>query len=633
MGVNIIHYHGNFIAEDVYHTALIGAKHLIPSKLRRSKRSKKSNHVSSAQEVVEPLKTFEEESSIHHVVCDDESKGSMETIIHYPLEAEENKIGQYTSSAQEVVEPLKVFEKESSIHHVVFEDESKDSTETVVHHPLEAAKISRRQRCKNKLRRCLSLKNIKPIELEQSQSTIQEIVLPIESKQSQSTGQEIVLPIEPEQPHSTIQEVVLPIKSEQSYSTIQDVVLSTESEQPHSPIREVALPIDPKQPQSLIQEVALPIAPKQSLPTIQEIIQPIETEQLDIDQYLKMAEEAIARLDTQQIAMDQYVSSIEEVPLPWEMSNESFIDLTISQEKKWTPSMYSLSIYSQDGLDEPVLTPQEREIKNLNAELYNKDLEIKRLNLQLETERQSSESVIKRLSLEVSQLRSETTSKSSELDTVLRELSEASQLRSDSTSDTVIHEAEISEISHRQRCRAKLRRCISSTQELIAPLKALHPNNRAEKGHTKQQTKESLYALENAPMFFQTVSFKATEEGEAPIFYCPRHGQDSCSCAPHASCAAAMKKQVPVPAQKEREIYSAEDYIGFIREFKEDFIGVTGYNPRTGVLDSSEDRPTTRRVRWASTEKGWNSKAYSSSSGISQCFNGAETSTTPFLAK
>ncbi|ESZ95692.1 hypothetical protein SBOR_3912 [Sclerotinia borealis F-4128] len=247
----------------------------------------------------------------------------------------------------------------------------------------------------------------------------------------------------------------------------------------------------------------------------------------------------------------------------------------IYQEKKFSNSQYSLSIYSQDGVDEVALTLKTKQINSLKALLYNK---------QLETER---------LLREADAFRLEKSQKSvSETETVIH-----SPLKGES-SDSVMSEIPINEpkvkLSRRQRCRNKFYHVMSSTQEFIAPLKALHPKNRPEKGFTKQQAKEALDALENAPMFFKAVPFESTEEGEQPIFYGSKPVEE---IAP------------PAPKNTEPERFSAEDYIGIVRELADDYLGVTGFNPRTGVLDSSEEHVLpVRRVRWASTEKGWNSK-------------------------
>lgn len=610
-----------------------GAKDIIPRRLRRSKlfrRSKGSKSASTEEPEYNNPTSSEEEYSKSFT-----SEDTAETVIHYSSEDKQSELDQY-----------------------IFSNDSKESADTTIHD--ETVKISRRQRCKAKLRKCLSSKTLKAKFSSYN----------ISSDECVELGDEIV-----------------------SDSHIN------------------------------------------------------ENDHVDSDNHDDMNND---------VHLDNIVSTDNIA-----VTDNSGASGDIYQKKQWSVSDYSLSIYSQDGIDTIVVSPKEKEINDLKAKLFNKELESKRLRSK------------------ISQLSSEPTLKSvSESESVIYtafETKKVSEVSSDtpsstsgSTSESVIHTPlEITKVSHRQRYRAKIRQCLSSTQELMAPLKALHPNNRAERGHTKQQARDALEALQNAPMFFESVPFESTEEGEAPTFYCPRHGTCSshfawCFCDYHPSAAhrqservedwllpawrasvtrgieedraekarieeqarmeeyasmeehaskeeqARMEEQVmmeeqarmeeqalpiqeksepqrfsaeeyidlisdltddylgysrskprshkrskskkrvegaveekmeekslPIQEHSEPQKHSAEDYVGPASDRTDDYLGVTGYNPRTGTLDKSKRSKKNkehRRVRWASTEKGWESKAVSSSSPSAECTKENEKMEVPFLA-
>ncbi|KAF7877125.1 uncharacterized protein EAF02_008345 [Botrytis sinoallii] len=625
MGINLIYYYGYFVAEDVYSTAKDGAKDIIPRRLRRSKlfrRSKGSKSASPEEPEHYNPTTSEEECSKSFT-----SEDTSETVIHYSSEDKQSELDQY-----------------------IFSNDSKESTDTIIHD--ETVKISRRQRCKAKLRKCLSSKTLK-------------------AKFS-------------------------------AYNLSSDECVELEDE-------------------------------------------------IVSDNHI-IAGDHIVSDNHDDVNNDVHLDNIVNAD-SIAVTEDSGASGNVYQKKQWSVSDYSLSIYSQDGIDTVVVSPKEREINNLKAKLFNQELENKKLRSK------------------ISQLSSEPTSKSaSEAESVIHtafETVKVSELSSDtptsnsgSISESVIHTPlETTKVSHRQRYRAKIRECLSSTQEILAPLKALHPNNRAERGHTKQQAKEALEALQNAPTFFESVPFESTEEGEAPTFYCPRHGTCSshfawCFCDYHPSAAhrqseivddwllpawralvtkgieedraekarieeqarmeeqaskeeqammeektrieeqARMEEKASIEAQSEPQRFSAEeyidlisdltdDYLGYsrsksrshkrskskkrvervveekmeeqalpIQEYSElqrnyaedyvgpasdradDYLGVTGYNPRTGTLDNSKKSKKNkehRRVRWASTEKGWESKAASSSSPSAECTKENEKMEVPFL--
>ncbi|TGO64362.1 hypothetical protein BCON_0007g00120 [Botryotinia convoluta] len=630
MGINIIYYYGYFVAEDVYSTAMDGAKDIIPRRLRRSKlfrRSKGSKSASTEEPEYNNPTSSEEDCSKSFT-----SEDTAETVIHYSSGDKQSELDQYISS-----------------------NDSKESTDTIIHD--ETVKISHRQRCKDKLRKCLSSKTLK-------------------AKFS-------------------------------SYNISSDDCVELKDE-------------------------------------------------LVSDNYINANDHIV--LDNHDSNNDVHLNNIVNTD-NITVTDNSGASGNIYQKKQWSVSDYSLSIYSQDGIDTIVVSPKEKQINDLKAKLFNQELENKKLRSK------------------ISQLSSEPTSKSvSESESVIHttfETAKVPELSSDtptsnsgSTSESVIHTPlETTKVSHRQRYRAKIRRCLSSTQELLAPLKALHPNNRAERGHTKQQAKDALEALQNAPMFFQSVPFESTEEGEAPTFYCPRHGTCSshfawCFCDYHPSAAhrqservedwllpawrasvtrgieedraeqasieeqarmeeqaskeeqarmeekigmeeeVSMKEQLsmkaqalPIQEQSEPQRFSAEEYIDLISDLTDDYLGVsrsksrthkrskskkrveraveekmeeqalpiqghsepqsaedyvgpasdrtddylgvTGYNPRTGTLDKSKrikKNKEHRRVRWASTEKGWESKAVSSSSPSAECTKENEKMEVPFLA-
>ncbi|KAF5871006.1 uncharacterized protein Bfra_009562 [Botrytis fragariae] len=621
MGINIIYYYGYFVAEDVYSTAMDGAKDIIPCRLRRSKlfrRSKESKSASTEEPEYNNPTSPEEECSKSFT-----SEDTAETVIHCSSEDKQSELDQY-----------------------IFSNDSKGSTDTIIHD--ETVKISRRQRCKAKLRKCLSSKTLKAKFSSYS----------ISSDECVESGDEII---------------------SDSHINANDHIVSDNHDDMNNDVH------------------------------LENIV------------------------NTDNIAV----------------TDVSEASGNIYQKKQWSVSDYSLSIYSQDGIDTIVVSPKGKEINDLKAKLFNQELENKKLRSK------------------VSQLSSEPTSKSvSESESVIHTAFESTKVSelssdtptstSDSTSESVIHTPlETNKVSHRQRYRAKIRRCLSSTQEFLAPLKALHPNNRAERGHTKQQAKDALETLQNAPMFFEAVPFESTEEGEAPTFYCPRHGTCSshfawCFCDYHPSAAhrqservedwllpawrasvtrgieedraekarieeqakmeehASMEERIrmkeqlsmeaqalPVQEQFEPQRFSAEDYIDLISDLTDDYLGysrsksrshkrskskkrveraveekmeeqalpiqehsepqkysaedyngpasdrtddylgVTGYNPRTGTLDKSKRSKKNkehRRVRWASTEKGWESKAVSSSSPSAECTKENEKMEVPFLA-
>ncbi|KAF7859593.1 hypothetical protein EAF04_008672 [Stromatinia cepivora] len=490
----------------------------------------------SVQELVAHFETLKEGSSESPV-----SEDSMESLMHNPWAVEQNKPGKPTA-------PLKTPKRKSSIHHATGHDDSKNSTDTIIHNPLETSEVSKTSRSqdyKSKIRRCLSSKSL--------------------SSKSLFSTQESTAPLNTLEEESSIHHIVDQNDSKDSTETIIHNPLNI------SEVSKVSRRQDYK------NKIRRCLSSK-SLSSTQQFIAPSKT-----------------------------------------LEVESSTD-NVYQEKKFSTSDYSISIYSQEGIDEIVVSPQEKQMNDLKAQLFNQELEIKRLRS------------------ENSQLRSDPSSKSV------------------SESETVVHNpVENTRTSNRERCRSKVRQCVSSTQELIAPLKALHPSNRAERGHAKRLAKERLEALENAPMFFETVPFDSTDEAEAPIFYCPRHV--SCSCEPHPSCPLGKKKveeqALPVPEHSGIEIFSADDYIldikdlsdeflgikppvvkqevkeqtphvpkqrqpkkssikdstGRVNHLTDDHLGVTGFNPRTGVLDSSEEHKTPRRVHWASTENGWESRA------------------------
>ncbi|TEY87568.1 hypothetical protein BOTCAL_0001g00960 [Botryotinia calthae] len=632
MGINIIYYYGYFVAEDVYSTAMDGAKDIIPRRLRRSKlfrRSKGSKSVSTEEPEYNNPTSSDEECSKSFTSVD-----TAETVIHYLSEDKQSELDQYISS-----------------------NDSKESTDTIVHD--ETVKISHRQRCKDKLRKCLSSKTLK-------------------AKFS-------------------------------SYNNSSDDCVELNDE-------------------------------------------------IVSDNHIK-ANDNIASDNHDDLNNDVHLNNIvntDDITVADNLEASG----NVYQKKQWSVSDYSLSIYSQDGIDTIVVSPQEKQINDLKAKLFNQELENKKLR-----------SKISQLSIEPtpkSVSESESVIHTTFETTKVSKLSNDAQLSSDiptsnsgSESESVIHTPlETTKISHRQKYRAKIRRCLSSTQEFLAPLKALHPNNRAEKGHTKQHAKDALEALQNAPMFFQSVPFDSTEEGEAPTFYCPRHGTCSsrfawCFCDYHPSAAhrqservedwllpawrasvtrgieedraekvrleeqarieeqASMEQQtrmeeevemkekvgteaqaLPIQEQSEPQRFSAEDYIDLISDLTDDYLGVsrsksrthkrkskkivekavdekmeehalpiqeqpehqkysaeeyvspasdriddylgvTGYNPRTGTLDKSKRSKKNkkhRRVRWASTEKGWESKAVSSSSPSAECTKENEKMEVPFLA-
>ncbi|KAJ8061813.1 hypothetical protein OCU04_009606 [Sclerotinia nivalis] len=497
----------------------------------------------SVQELVAHFETLKEGSSESPV-----SEDSMENLMHNPWAIEQNKPGKCLSSTQGSTAPLKTPKRKSSIHHVNGHDDSKNSTDTIIHNPLEiseVSKTSRRQGYRNKIRRCLSSKSL--------------------SSKSLFSTQESTAPLNTLEEESSTHHIVDQNDSKDSTETII-----------HNPLNISEVPKVSRR-QDYRNKIRRCLSSK-SLSSTQQFIAPSKT-----------------------------------------LEVESSTD-NVYQEKKFSTSDYSISIYSQKGIDEIVVSPQERQMNDLKAQLFNRELEIKRLRS------------------ENSQLRSDPSSKSV------------------SESETVVHNPlENTRTSNRERCRSKVRQYVSSTQELIAPLKALHPSNRAENGHAKRLAKERLEALENAPMFFETVPFESTDEAEAPIFYCPRHV--SCSCEPHPSCPLGKKKMeeqaLPVPEHSGFEIFSADDYVLHIKDLSDEFLGikspateqkvreqtphvpkqrqpkkssikdhtgrvnhltddhlgVTGFNPRTGVLDSSEEHKTPRRVHWASTENGWESRA------------------------
>ncbi|TGO43073.1 hypothetical protein BHYA_0003g00270 [Botrytis hyacinthi] len=615
MGINIIYYYGYFVTEDVYSTAMDGAKDIIPRRLRRSKlfrRSKESKAASTEEPEYNNPTSSEEEYSKSFT-----SEDTADTVIHYSSE-----------------------DKQSELDQCIFSNNSKGSTDTIIHD--ETVKISRRQRCKAKLRKCLSSKTLKAKFSSYN----------ISSDECVELGDEIV-----------------------SDSHIN------------------------------------------------------ENGHIDSDNHDDMNND---------VHLDNIVSTDNIT-----VTDDSGASGNIYQKKQWSVSDYSLSIYSQDGIDIIAVSPKEKEINDLKAKLFNKELESKRLRSKIS--QLSSEPTLKSVSESESVIYTAfETTKVSELS------SDTSSSNSGSTSESVIHTPlETTKVSHRQRYRAKIRRCLSSTQELLAPLKALHPNNRAERGHTKQQVKDALEALQNAPMFFESVPFESTEEGEAPTFYCPRHGTCSshfawCFCDYHPSAAhrqservedwllpawrasvtrgieedraekARMEEQarveeqtmmegkvrmeaqalpiqeksepqrfsaeeyidlisdltddylgysrsksrsnkrskskkrvervveekmeekaLPIQEHSELQKRSAEDYVGPASDRTDDYLGVTGYNPRTGTLDKSKrikKNKERRRVRWASTEKGWESKAVSSSSPSAECTKENEKMEVPFLA-
>ncbi|RAL66588.1 hypothetical protein DID88_006278 [Monilinia fructigena] len=288
--------------------------------------------------------------------------------------------------------------------------------------------------------------------------------------------------------------------------------------------------------------------------------------------------------------------------------SEDFNHHKLWQGKRWTPSEYSLSIYSQDGIDEVPCTLKTKEIKELKQMLLIKQMEIDELHRA--NSKQSEKSV-------------------SEMETTIHIPMDGKSSES-FISEYSIDEPKVTDITRRQRCRNKLRRYLTSTQELIAPLKALHPNNRPEKGHTKttrQQQKEAIEAR-YAPVFFKSVPLDSTEEGEASMFYGSKPVEEQTLPAAEQ---AVEEKPSSFSGQSVRVKYSAEDYIGFIKDLTDDFLevskpfadkylevakpladdylGVTGFNLRTGDLDSSEEHiiPRRRRVHWGTIENGWES--------------------------
>ncbi|KAI9651166.1 hypothetical protein NHQ30_001203 [Ciborinia camelliae] len=242
------------------------------------------------------------------------------------------------------------------------------------------------------------------------------------------------------------------------------------------------------------------------------------------------------------------------------VTSEDPINNIIYQERELTHSLYSASVYSQDGIDEIVMTLKTKEINRLKAKLYSKTLEVEELQreksetselLKLQREESEASELLKlqREKKETSELLEKLQRENTETSELLRRLLKGSAPNSISETETIIHslskgessgsdEPKVANLSRRQRCRNKLRQYLSSTQEFIAPLLALHPNNRAEKGHTIQRASE------------------ASETADVNM----------------------------------------------------DYLGVTGVNPRTGVMDSSEEHVTPpRQVRWAPTVKGWES--------------------------
>ncbi|KAB8292317.1 hypothetical protein EYC80_008059 [Monilinia laxa] len=288
--------------------------------------------------------------------------------------------------------------------------------------------------------------------------------------------------------------------------------------------------------------------------------------------------------------------------------SEDFNHHKIWQGKRWTPSEYSLSIYSQDGIDYVPCTLKTKEIKELKQMLLIKQMEIDELH------RANSKHSEKSVSETETTIHIPIDGKSSE----------------SFISEYLIDEPKATDITRRQRCRNKLRRYLTSTQELIAPLKALHPNNRPEKGHTKMARQQQEEAIEAryTPVFFKSVPFESSEEGEAPIFYGSKPVVEQTLPITEQ---AVEEKASSFSEQSVRVKYSAEDYIGFIKDFTDDFLevskpladeylevtrpladdylGVTGFNLRTGDLDSSEEHiiPRRRRVHWGTTENGWES--------------------------
>ncbi|APA13705.1 predicted protein [Sclerotinia sclerotiorum 1980 UF-70] len=493
------------------------------------------------------VEDFPEEEIVSHGISANE-----ETIIYGPCEAEENNLPQCQASVQELVahfETLKEGSSEcpvsevsmeslthnlptgkSSTHHVNGldgHDDSKNSTETIIHNPSETSevpKVSRRQEYKNKIRRCLS------------------------SKSLFSTRETMALLNKLEEESSTHH-----YDRDDSKDSTETII--------HSPLEPSEVPRISRR-QEYKNKIRRCLSSK-SLSSTQQFIAP--------SKILKV---------------------------------ESFTN-NVYQKKKFSSSDYSISIYSQDGIDEIFVSPEEKQLNALQAKLFNQELELKKLRS------------------ENSQLHSDPTSKSV------------------SESATVVHNSlENTRISNHERCRSKLRQYVSSTHELMAPLKALHPSNRAEKGHAKRLNKGRLGALDNTTIFFETVPFESTDEAEAPIFYCPRHF--SCSCEPHPSCPLGKNKMeeqalpakehsgfevfsadeydlhikdlsdeflgIKSPEQLQPEKSSSKDHTGHVNHLTDDRLGVTGFNPRTGVLDSSEEHKTPRRVHWASTENGWESR-------------------------
>ncbi|CAD6452727.1 1c547de4-8c83-499d-b255-46caf92c351c [Sclerotinia trifoliorum] len=512
-----------------------------------------------------------EVSSVEQIANPLISENSAETVTDGPCEAEENKIPQVQASVQELVahfETLKEGSSEIPVSEVSIEslmhnpsrgksstnhinghdghDDSKSSTDTIIHKPSEASevhKISRRQDYKNKIRRCLSSKSL---------------------------------------------------SSKSLFST-----------------RETSAPLNKLEEESSTHHIIDQDDSKGSTDTIIHI-------PLEVSEVPKISRRQEYKTKIRRCLSSKSLSSTQQFIAPSKTLEVESSTNNVYQKKKFSTSNYSISIYSQEGIDEIFVSPEEKELNALKAKLFHQELELKKLRS------------------ENSQLRSDPTSNSV------------------SESETVVHTPlENTRTSNRERCRSKVRQYVSSTHELMAPLKALHPSNRAERGHAKRLYKERLEALENAPMFFETVPFESTDEAEAPIFYCPRHV--SCSCEPHPSCPLEKKKmeeqalpitehssevfsaddyilhikdlsdeflgikpsaveekleqQIPqVPEQRQPKKSSIKDHTGHVNHLADDRLGVTGFNPRTGVLDSSEEHKTPRRVHWASTENGWESR-------------------------
>ncbi|QSZ33147.1 hypothetical protein DSL72_002733 [Monilinia vaccinii-corymbosi] len=286
---------------------------------------------------------------------------------------------------------------------------------------------------------------------------------------------------------------------------------------------------------------------------------------------------------------------------------------TVWQGKTWTPSQYSASIYSQDGIDDVVYTLKTKQTQDgIDDVVYTfKTKQIIELKAMLATQQLEIDELHHAISKGSNRSGSET---GTVIHIPLNEKSSGSFI-----SKYTVDEPKVTDISRRQRYRNKLRRYLSSTQELIAPLKALHPNNRPEKGHTKmtrQQKKEAIEAR-YGPIFFKSVPFESTEEDDAPIFYGSKPVEEQALLVTEKP---VVEQALSIPQNLERVKYSADDYIGFIKDLTDDYIGVakpladdylgvTGFNLRTGELDSSEEHiiPRRRRVHWGATENGWES--------------------------